>query len=339
MRRIIVILAAVICCSLAVKAQTVRSQIVEGGGTGPYKAQVVKDASLERFTLYRPQDLKAAVSEVGKLPVILYANGGCANENIQMRYLLSEVCSYGYLAVAIGPYDEADFFARWRGTLQRSSNMAKTQVMANGEVVPHLTEAEKRAMEADLRRQRTQAQGGQTRQATYPRMLLEALDWLTDQNADPKSEYYHTVDLGQVAAMGQSCGGAQVLGVAHDPRIRTCVILNSGIGDMSMQGVTPAALENLHTPMLYLIGGPADVAYPNAAKDFERISGLPVVMINTLDGHEGTYYEKHGGAYAVTVHEWLDWQLKSRTGSSALFLNDEYFRMKRPEWSIVRKNY
>ncbi len=52
MRRISVILAAVICCSLTVKAQTVRSQIVEGGGTGPYKAQVVKDASLERFTLY-----------------------------------------------------------------------------------------------------------------------------------------------------------------------------------------------------------------------------------------------------------------------------------------------
>jgi len=339
MRRLILSLAAILCGCIAMNAQTERSQVVEGGGTGPYKAQVVKDASLERFTVYRPQDLKAAVKEAGRLPVILYANGGCANENIQMRYLLSEVCSYGYLAIAIGPYDEADFFARWRGTLQRSANTAKTQVMANGEVVPHLNEAEKRAMEADLRRQRTQAQGGRPRQATYPRMLLEALDWLTDRNADPKSEYYHTVDLEQVAAMGQSCGGAQALGVAHDPRIRTCVILNSGIGDMTMQGVTPASLANLHTPMLYLIGGPADVAYPNAAKDFERISDLPVVMINTLDGHEGTYYETHGGAYAVTVHDWLDWQLKGCTGSSALFLNDEYFRMKRPEWSIVRKNY
>jgi hypothetical protein len=44
--------------------------------------------------------------------------------------------------------------------------------------------------------------------------------------------------------MGQSCGGAQVLGVAHDPRIKTCVMLNSGIGDMEMMGSTKETLKN-----------------------------------------------------------------------------------------------
>ena len=33
-----------------------------------------------------------------------------------------------------------------------------------------------------------------------------------------------------MTAMGQSCGGAQVLGVAYDPRIKTCVMLNSKDG-------------------------------------------------------------------------------------------------------------
>lgn len=35
------------------------------------------------------------------MPVILYANGGCANNNVEMRNLLNEVASFGYVAAAI----------------------------------------------------------------------------------------------------------------------------------------------------------------------------------------------------------------------------------------------
>ena len=108
---------------------------------------------------------------------------------------------------------------------------------------------------------------------------------------------------------------------------------------MTMQGATKEALNSLHTPMLYLIGGPEDVAYPNAQKDFERIEDMPVVMINTLDGHSGTYYEKSGGSYAVAVQKWLDWQLKGKVGQSALFLDPEYGKTMFPDWTIVNKNF
>jgi uncharacterized protein (TIGR00255 family) len=100
------------------------------------------------------------------------------------------------------------------------------------------------------------------------------------------------------------------------------------------------ALKNLHTPMFYMIGGPGDIAYANAQKDYERIAdNIPVVMLNSKDGHSGTYYEKHGGNYAKAVVKWLDWQLKGRVGQSALFLDDEYLKMKFPEWQGVRKNF
>lgn len=89
-------------------AQTIKSQIIENGGTGIYKAEVIADSTCPRFTIYRPQNLKAAVRAEEKLPIILYANGGCANNNVEMRYLLSEVASHGYVAIAIGPYDEED---------------------------------------------------------------------------------------------------------------------------------------------------------------------------------------------------------------------------------------
>ena len=88
-------------------AQTEKSHIVQGGGSGPYKAMVAADASLPNFTIYRPQDLKA----VDKLPVLLYANGGCANSTVQMRFLLNDVASHGYLVIATGyiPMEEEPF--------------------------------------------------------------------------------------------------------------------------------------------------------------------------------------------------------------------------------------
>lgn len=330
-------------------AQTIKSQIIENGGTGIYKAEVIADSTCPRFTIYRPQNLKAAVRAEGKLPIILYANGGCANNNVEMRYLLSEVASHGYVAIAIGPYDEEDPMKKWKKVLAFMYPEGKgSQItLANGEQVKAPTKEEKKAIEEHFRKQRKENRknAGKKKadipmpEPTYPKMLLEALDWLIDQNANPASEYYHTLNLDEVAAMGQSCGGAQVLGVAHDPRITTCIILNSGIGDMTMQGATKEALNSLHTPMLYLIGGPEDVAYPNAQKDFERIKDMPVVMINTLDGHSGTYYEKSGGSYAVAVRKWLDWQLKDNVGQSALFLDPEYGKTMFPDWTVVRKNF
>ena len=330
-------------------AQTAQRQVVEEGGTGPFKSEVVGDASCSGFTVYRPQNLKEVVAKQGSLPVIVYANGACFNHNVEMRLLLSEVASYGYVAAAIGPYDEADVMAQWRGVLKAAYPETKGEViMANGEKILPLTPEEIKARQEQEAKQREQAaknaKKGKKQDApqfqTYPKMLLEVLSWLTDQNADSKSEYYHCLDLDRVAAMGQSCGGAQVLGIAHDPRIKTCVMLNTGIGDMEMMGATKENLKNLHQPMFYMIGGPADIAYANAQKDYERIAdNIPVVMLNSKDGHSGTYYEKYGGNYAKAVIKWLDWQLKGRGGQSAFFLDDEYLKMKFPEWQGVRKNF
>ena len=118
-------------------AQTVQKQVVEDGGTGPFKSEVVGDASCPGFTVYRPQNLKEIVAKQGALPVIVYANGACFNNNVEMRLLLSEVASYGYVAAAIGPYDEADVMAQWRGVLKSAYPETKGDViMANGRSRP-----------------------------------------------------------------------------------------------------------------------------------------------------------------------------------------------------------
>ena len=351
-KKILIVAAlASVCIGNEAWAQKVKSQIVENGGTGRYKAEIVADSTCSRFTIYRPQNIQQAVKEQGKLPIILYANGGCSNSNIEIRYFLNEIASHGYLAIAIGPYTEEDFIAHWKEVMTFMYPEGKQVILANGEEVKAPTQEERDALDAAFRKKmeenrkkaekdkkKGKAPAMPPQPATYPCMLLEALDWLTDQNANPASEYYHCLDLEKIAAMGQSCGGAQALAVSHDPRIRTSIILNSGIGDMNMQGATPETLKSLHAPMLYLIGGPSDIAYPNAQKDFEKIQDIPVVMINTKDGHEGTYYEKNGGRYAIAVRKWLDWQLKGQVGQSALFLDQEYLKKMFPDWEMVNKN-
>ena len=90
--------AMIIAASVGLtNAQTTQRQIVEEGGTGPFKSEVVGDASCPRFTVYRPQNLKEVVAKQGVLHVIVYANGACFNNNVEMRLLLNDVASYGYV--------------------------------------------------------------------------------------------------------------------------------------------------------------------------------------------------------------------------------------------------
>ena len=355
MKKLLALATAMFVAGALCFAQTEKTQEIEGGGTGPWKSVAVADASLPTHTIYRPENIKAYVDENGKIPVLLYANGACANNNLEMSRLLSEVASWGYFVLAIGPYEDMPddaFYAQWKGVVRGWYPETKVDaIMGNGERLTPYTEAELAARAAEQEAARKAAEAAAKKNKgkkaapapapfrTYSRQLLEALDWLTDQNIKADGEYYHLIDLDKVAAMGQSCGGAQVLAVAHDPRIKTCLIFNSGIGEMSMSGASKESLANLHQPMLYLNGGTADVAYENANGDWKRIKELPVVKISTLDGHHGTYYEKHAGAYAVAARLWLNWQLKGKVGDSALFLNDEYGKMLHPDWTFDRKNW
>ena len=122
MKKILAILIVLFTVAWAVcQAQTLQSQVIEGGGTGPWKSVAVGDAGLPTHVIYRPQDIKACVAQEGKLPILLYANGACANNSLEMSRLLSEVASYGYLVMAIGPYEDMPderFYAQWKGVVR-----------------------------------------------------------------------------------------------------------------------------------------------------------------------------------------------------------------------------
>lgn len=88
-------------------------RIVEDGGTGPYKAVMQEEPSLEAHTIFCPQDLSKFGPE-NPLPVVVWGNGACYNSPFEHYLFLNEIASHGYLIVATGympqdsiPYDPA----------------------------------------------------------------------------------------------------------------------------------------------------------------------------------------------------------------------------------------
>ena len=171
-------------------------------------------------------------------------------------------------------------------------------------------------------------------QHTPSSMVKLALDWI----CDPASPYYNYIDTEKIAAAGHSCGGAQVLANAADPRLKTYLILNAGMGKMTMADASAKSLKNLHGPILYLVGGTSDVAWQNAQQDFKAIKRVPVVLAdNTQSGHGGTYEQPNGGANARMVRAWLDWQLKGRQENERLFIGGDLTGYD--GFTIQHKNY
>ncbi|MBQ6064482.1 MAG: alpha/beta fold hydrolase [Prevotella sp.] len=169
--------------------------------------------------------------------------------------------------------------------------------------------------------------------------LMHGLELMLQLNDTKGTDYYHIIDTTQIAAAGHSCGGAQVLFHAADPRLKTYLILNAGMGDMEMAGASRASLPRLHAPILYVVGGPSDVAYTNAQKDFDRISHVPVCLADhPASGHGGTYGEKYGGDYGRMVIDWLDWQLKDKKENATQFLCGDTPKGY-DGWTVKAKNF
>jgi len=90
--------------------ESARSKVVEGGGTGPYKAVMREEPTLPAHTVFAPQDLSAFDAQ-HPLPVLVWGNGACTNSPWEHFKFLNEIASHGYLVVATGyiPMEERPF--------------------------------------------------------------------------------------------------------------------------------------------------------------------------------------------------------------------------------------
>jgi hypothetical protein len=280
-------------------------------GTGRFAAMKEEVASLPRHVVYRPKDLASLGTT--KLGVVAWGNGGCSDDAASSRFHLLEIASHGYLVIASGRILSGP------GAPPREPRPAAPQgpPAARGQLPPPRTQVKD---------------------------LTDAVDWAFAENARAGSPYFGRIDPAQVAYSGWSCGGVQALQVAKDPRVKTLVIHNSGIlnnGPTNMTGVTVGkeVLQTLRTPVIYIEGGPKDIAYENGMDDFKRITHVPVAMANLPVGHGGTFNEPNGGAAASVAVSWLNWQLRGDAQSARRFVGEDCGLCKDPQWSLERKQF
>ena len=308
---------ALLAAALPVYARTAKSVQVEGGGSGPYKAVIVEDDQLPGYSIFRPENLAAAAAVEGPLPIILFGNGGCAHNSVGFYNFLTEIASHGYVIISNGVWSEP-----------RAPRPA--------------AQAPAPRPQGAAPQQPRQAQPAQTHVPQQDPAkhddaidLLSKLDWFASAGGD----YAGTVNTDCAIAMGQSCGGLQalVMSTAGDERVRTTVALNTGIFP-DPYVLDKSFLERLRVPVVYLIGGESDIAYPNAIDDFKTIAHVPVAIANLPVGHGGTYAEPNGGSFADMALLWIEWQIRGRGDGEKVF---RYCQV--PEelagWKVHAKNF
>jgi predicted alpha/beta-hydrolase family hydrolase len=187
--------------------------------------------------------------------------------------------------------------------------------------------------------------GEQNKERSAATKLTDAINWAIAQSGDSKSTYFKKINTKKIAVAGMSCGGLQALEVSGDPRISTLLVANSGIFIDPIRGnampnmpqLDKTHLTKIHTPTLYLLGGPSDIAYNNGMDDVAKINHVPVFVGNLDVGHGGTYAQPNGGDYAKVATAWFQWQLKGDKNAGKLFTGSTPGISKMPGWSFDKK--
>ncbi len=305
--------------ALAQKAAARGAMLMQTGkypdttGNGPYPATYAMAPNGMEDVVYQPKDL-AAVK--GKLGVYIWGNGGCGYDGTSARFHLIEIASHGYVAMAPGEIE--------------SGPQAPPPPAAGA--------------------QRPAPVPG--RIATSEKMIA-ALDWILAENKREGSPYFGKIDPAQVAFSGHSCGGLIAMTAALDPRAKVLVLENSGLFKTPMTGAGPngimadavkvmtrmtkADLVKLHTPVLYILGGPQDMAEPNGLDDFEHINHVPVFVADHPGaGHGGLFAEPNGEGTKVEL-DWLDWQLHGDRVAARTFMGKDCTLCRDYRWVVHRK--
>jgi hypothetical protein len=289
-------------------------------GTGPYPSTREENNELPTHTLYYPADM-TKVS--GKMPVVLFANGGCRNTSVEFTRFLGEIASNGYFIAAMGRSD-IPFTVVITG-----APLGETRLV--GERKP-----------------------GDTRplQNNSPADMLKGLDYAIAENGRRDSKFFGKIDPTKVAVMGQSCGGGQAFNAARDPRVTTVVALNSTFRSRKQPAYTSSVsivtgpssyadwyVEDMKILGAIFTGGPADArAYTHGDINYEAMSGAqPAVKVDmALMGHTGAY-PMPDVRWTNAVLGWLNFILKNDPNGKAMFAGEKCGLCSDPDFWVKAK--
>lgn len=277
-------------------------------GSGPFPASYAPAPDELEYVIYQPKDLAGAEAK-GKLGVYVWGSGACSNDAASSRFHLTEIASHGYVVIVPGKI------------------LSGPKAPAQPAAAPG-----------------TGMQGTGSR-ATAEKMVA-GIDWILSENQRQGSPYFNAIDPARIAVAGFSCGGLIALKAGMDPRVSAVLIESSGIlknvppgmGNFpQMTSLKKDDLAKLHTPVIYLLGGPEDIAEPNGLDDFEHIQNVPVFVADQPGaGHGGLCSQPNSEGTKVEL-DWLDWQLNHDEIAARTFTGPDCELCRDFRWQVHRK--
>lgn len=167
--------------------------------------------------------------------------------------------------------------------------------------------------------------------------FIAYITWAIEQNKNPCSAYYQSLDTTKIAADGFSCGGLMAENASADPRFTAIGITSSGL-----QTPNDNLYNKIHTPFKIMNGGSSDMAYSNGLRDYEKISALgkPIIYFSKTNSGHGTGLQDPKGDYNTVNLAWLNWQLKGDTTATgkALLIGPNCKFCKSSGWEFKSAN-
>ncbi|KAI9148224.1 putative secreted lipase [Paramyrothecium foliicola] len=243
--------------------------------------------SLANHTFYQP--LESAAGSKLKLPVVIWGNGACyvAFEGLALVALLMNLVG-----------------ATFRNFLGEIASHGALAIATGAAFVDPGTYVEPPSDPSN-------PASGQN-----PAAMTEAIDWV---HANAGKGAWKHIDSSRIGVWGQSCGGLETyLAGANDPRVGHLGIFNSGLLNETSSAEIAGKLTK---PIFYIIGGPGDIAYPNAERDYASLpANTPSWKGNHALGHSAGFYPANtGGIPGVVGRYMLQWLLRGDSSAKRWF--------------------
>ncbi|KAF2664700.1 hypothetical protein BT63DRAFT_464788 [Microthyrium microscopicum] len=269
-------------------------------GKGPYPAKMYGEL-LGNHTVYAPinppKDLKMAT--------LLWGNGGCTSAGTPYGLFLTDIASYGYVAIANGP---------------------------PGACPPSVKDCSAGGI---LLKEDMSGPAYPTLRAGFSKIqnMLDAQDWVVKGGADKLG----SIDKDFFMTAGSSCGGLEAYSAAyHNDKVKLIVPMNSGVIDPKKKYL----LKEVKAPVVLITGGPKDVAYENAKSDYPALPAENVVINAELQsGHLGTFFGKDGGKYGDAVAALFDWVFRGDAKAKAQWTDPKSpGSLISQNWNVTMRN-
>ena len=272
MKNLIVAILAFSCLLSCSSPQPPRQKVVDEGGLGKFPSIVTEDAAFKGYTIYRPADIQQAITEK-PLPLVIFGNGGCMNTSVYFERFLSEIASFGYVVVAVGPY---------HSTIEEAQADEETSEWTDYHLLTDAMDLMEKAVKDE-------------RSVFYKAVDMDKVAVMGQSCGGLQA----LAVSGDARVKTTICLNSGVITPTEEQAQRHLNLV-----------IDKSALKNLHAPILYLVGGKNDIAYENALDDFRRIDHVFAVIATDESGHmknlvalmdrllfdgwSGSYMEKSG---------------------------------------------